>query len=107
MPEKPSPIGAIKIGDICLGKFTKDDVWYRARIIKESPKNHYLVHYIDFGNYETLSKDRMGAISEDLKKVEPGVIRVSLYGVAASKEALPILRDFLDAEVTVQLLEQS
>jgi hypothetical protein len=44
-----------------LAKFT-DDVYYRGKILKEAGANKYSVHYIDYGNYETVTKSNLGLL---------------------------------------------
>lgn len=37
-------------------KFSSDEQYYRAKILKETAPGKYHVHYIDFGNYEVVLK---------------------------------------------------
>ena len=38
------------MGGLYTGKFTADDEYYRAKVIKEAGANKYQVLYIDYGN---------------------------------------------------------
>lgn len=48
-------------GDICAAKFTVDDEWYRVKVEKVQGGNAH-VHYIDYGNKETLPSTRLAAL---------------------------------------------
>lgn len=45
-------------GDICAAKFTADNEWYRVKVEKLQGGNAS-VHYIDYGNKETLPSTRL------------------------------------------------
>ena len=80
VPQNPPLATKIVVGELYCGKFAVDDVWYRARIIREI-KDKYEVHYIDFGNYEVIGKDRIGLISQELRQVKSQLYRCSLYDI--------------------------
>ncbi len=80
MPQKPQPATTFEIGGIYNAKFT-DDIYYRARIVREAGRDKYYVHFIDYGNYDQVTKANIGTLSEDLKKVKSPLYKCSLYGV--------------------------
>lgn len=43
-----------KKGDLCAACFSVDYCWYRARILRTSPKS-VVLQFIDFGNEETIN----------------------------------------------------
>jgi hypothetical protein len=99
VPQKPQAATSFEIDGIYNAKFT-DDVYYRARIVKESGKEKYYVHFIDYGNYDHVSKANIGTLSEDLKKVKSPLYKCSLFGVdGLTNEALHILKDFIGANL--------
>jgi len=51
-----------KKGDMCSAQFTLDNQWYRARIVRVLPTDQVEVLYVDYGNSETLGKDRIRAL---------------------------------------------
>ena len=64
--------------------------------------NKYHVLYIDYGNYETISKNDMGQLPEEAKGPKSPLYRCSLYGVDnLSGEGLNILKDYIGAELKV------
>ncbi|XP_074027844.1 staphylococcal nuclease domain-containing protein 1 isoform X2 [Leptinotarsa decemlineata] len=50
-----------KRGDLCAAKFTVDDEWYRVKVEKVQGGNA-TVHYIDYGNKETLPSIRLASL---------------------------------------------
>ncbi|CAH1187308.1 unnamed protein product [Phyllotreta striolata] len=50
-----------KRGDICAAKFTVDDEWYRVKVEKVQG-GKATVHYIDYGNRETLPATRLASL---------------------------------------------
>jgi len=64
IPQNPKPAGQVEVGGLYVGKFTDDDTYYRARILRDAGGNKYHVIYIDFGNVETIHKDRLGVLPE-------------------------------------------
>ena len=55
--EKP-----IKKGTTCAARFSTDDRWYRASVLRAIGKGQYEVYFIDFGNIEIIN-------GNDLKKL--------------------------------------
>lgn len=50
----PGSMTAIKPRDVVAAKFSLDQQWYRAKIEKKASANEYLLHYVDYGNRETV-----------------------------------------------------
>jgi hypothetical protein len=55
--EKP-----IKKDTLCAAKFSTDNRWYRATVIRSIGKGQFEVYFIDFGNIEVVN-------GNDLKKL--------------------------------------
>lgn len=47
------------VGEVCAGRFSDDNTWYRAHVRAQKPDGGYLVEYIDYGNGEVISSSRM------------------------------------------------
>uniref|UniRef100_A0AAR5PJI1 RING finger protein 17 n=1 Tax=Dendroctonus ponderosae TaxID=77166 RepID=A0AAR5PJI1_DENPD len=63
VPRLP-PMKDFAIGKPCLGQFSEDKEWYRAKIVdfkSEDPDVAELL-FVDYGNYETASKERIKCI---------------------------------------------
>ncbi|RZC36999.1 TUDOR and/or SNase domain containing protein [Asbolus verrucosus] len=50
-----------KRGDVCAAKYTVDDEWYRVKVEKVQG-GKATVHYIDYGNRETLPTTRLASL---------------------------------------------
>lgn len=89
---------------MCLGQFSGDQAWYRARVEaadSRDPVNpQYSVAFIDYGNKETLPASRVRAIQPQLEAVPPQAMLCTLaylkvcstshYGSAASGACLTV-----------------
>lgn len=58
MNQKPTPAAKIKVGDLYSAQFT-DGIYYRAKVLKET-KAGFEVFFIDYGNYDVVSKAKIG-----------------------------------------------
>ena len=50
----PGSMAVIKPREVVAAKFSLDQQWYRAKVDKKLNANEYLVHYVDYGNSETV-----------------------------------------------------
>lgn len=66
-----------KAGYYCVGQYTEDDSWYRAKIVG-SNNNMYDVVYIDFGNGESLPASRIKKLSQSFSQLPQQGIFCSL-----------------------------
>mmetsp|Transcript_574 Transcript_574/g.1819 ORF Transcript_574/g.1819 Transcript_574/m.1819 type:complete len:876 (+) Transcript_574:412-3039(+) len=70
-PSGPPPDG-LRAGQQCLGKFTGDDTWYRAKVERVAPEGGmYDVFYVDFGNREQLPGSRVRPMEPEVAAVPP------------------------------------
>ncbi|KAG1640187.1 hypothetical protein G6F44_007079 [Rhizopus delemar] len=58
-----------RVGDTVAAKFTEDNSWYRAKVRRISHEG-IEVHYIDYGNSETLSSARVRALADQFKTLK-------------------------------------
>ncbi|KXJ22761.1 RING finger protein 17 [Exaiptasia diaphana] len=66
--KKYEPLSHASKGMLCCGRYTEDDTWYRAQVLEitsEKPLKA-LVRYIDYGNSEELSGERMRGFPSEL-----------------------------------------
>ncbi len=61
------------VGVQCIAKFTEDDGWYRAEV-KAIDDGSVTVRYIDYGNSEALTTDRLCPIQEEFTQLPPQAI---------------------------------
>lgn len=75
-----------KAGEVCAAKFTLDDGWYRARVLKLEPGKNVTVLYIDYGNSETLSASRLASLPPQFVNIPPFAQEVFLAFVQAPND---------------------
>ncbi|XP_041123566.1 tudor domain-containing protein 1 isoform X2 [Polyodon spathula] len=68
-------------GTTCCSQFTEDNQWYRATVLSYTSKDRVCVGYIDFGNCEELSVDRIRPVSEKFLQLPMQAIPCALAGV--------------------------
>jgi len=96
-----------KIHDIVTAQFTVDDLWYRAQILNELPKTSkdqlYEVRYLDYGNRETISANRIRELPKEyITLIKPQAKDARLYYLKAPAldsefglDSMTALRDLL------------
>ena len=72
---------ALVVGELCLAKFSEDNSWYRAEVIKLLESDLVLVRFVDFGNIETVKPSSLLPINKDLFNLPLITFRCALYGV--------------------------
>lgn len=71
----------LQLNDIVLARYSKDDHWYRAKIIDVLDANLYKVFYIDFGNIEVVSLTSIATCNPQQKKPPSQAVRFRIAGV--------------------------
>jgi len=65
----------LPVGALCLGRFSADDCWYRARVEAVDSGDpvapRFSLFFIDFGNREAVPADRVRPIDAQLAAVPP------------------------------------
>ena len=105
----------------CLGQFTDNDVWHRAQILDLQGNSSVTVFYVDYGNSETLTVDRLHPISDshlklpaqaihchlaDLEGVDPTKVTEYLNEVHCEKTfKVEVQERHTDGSYTVKLYE--
>ena len=105
----------------CLGQFTDNDVWHRAQILDLQGNSSVTVFYVDYGNSETLTVDRLHPISDshlklpaqaihcrlaDLEGVDPTKVTEYLNEVLCEKTfKVEVQERHADGSCTVKLYE--
>ncbi|XP_056385439.1 tudor domain-containing protein 1 isoform X2 [Hyla sarda] len=76
-----SPEFSPATGDICAAKFTEDNSWCRAIVVRRVSDESVLVGYLDFGNTETLPVSRVRHIEPDFLSLPFQAAQCCLAGV--------------------------
>ncbi|XP_046658850.1 uncharacterized protein LOC124353077 [Homalodisca vitripennis] len=93
-----SPIsGSPALGDLCVAEF--DYAWSRVQVICLNPLT---VKYIDFGNSEITTADKLFTIPTELKDIPPFLIKIKL----ADETPKNYLETELGESLTIEPIEQ-
>ena len=77
---KPSQMPLV-VGDVCVTKFSEDQQWYRAVVTEVRCGGEYCVHFIDFGNNETVPAQSVMVCPEHLLSIPVLAVKCSIGGV--------------------------
>ena len=69
--------------DIVAAQFSEDEQWYRGRVLSVQNGGQFEVVFIDYGNSEILSLDKMRQLDETLFAYPPLALECFLSGVEA------------------------
>lgn len=58
VPQNPKPVEKVQVGGIYAVEF--DGEYYRGKILKEALNGKYQVFFVDYGNYDTVPKAKIG-----------------------------------------------
>ena len=76
---------ALVIGELCLAKFSEDNSWYRAEVIRLLDRGELVqVLFVDFGNSETVKSSSLLPINKNLFNLPLITFSCALYGVSYS-----------------------
>lgn len=89
MAKQARPLKAFGLGAICLARYSKDQLWYRARIQSYEHRQHQdgnsgyrlYVTYLDYMNSEHVSLDDVRVCPTELYKCPARLVRVRLHGI--------------------------
>ncbi|XP_074643884.1 protein tudor-like [Tubulanus polymorphus] len=77
----------VSIGMPVIGQYSQDDGWYRA-IVKGTNNDEVEVHYVDYGDAETIDKNKLRKLNAEFLQLPQQIIPCSLYNVS-SRESWP------------------
>ena len=69
-------------GELVCAQYTKDDQFYRAKVINVIPESEsYEIEFVDFGNVDTVSFDRLRCLDPQLVTHSPLAFKCGLFGL--------------------------
>ncbi|XP_046422936.1 maternal protein tudor isoform X1 [Neodiprion fabricii] len=94
-------------GLCCVAQYSSDSKWYRA-VVQTNKADSASVHFIDYGNAETVVNDKIKEIQPDLAKLSAQAVHCKLFGAtkttwsdeeidtfAQSTEGIPLEAEFI------------
>ena len=76
-------IDRISPGMYCVAKYNEDGGWYRGRVLKQTTHMDCLIHYIDYGNAETVNIRDLRMLHPQFAQLPAQAINCSLSGVSS------------------------
>ena len=82
------------LGQLCIAKYSQDNVWYRARVIQVDNLGplgddcKVKVQFIDYGNEEVIDTDQLRPFQHQFKCLPAQAVRCSLVGFKVSAPSL-------------------
>lgn len=73
----------IQPGMSCIAQYSCDSKWYRA-IIKAKSAENATVHFIDYGNTETVGRDQIKELLSEFAKLSAQAVHCKLFGAIKS-----------------------
>ena len=97
------PASRFAVGTMVMCQFSSDKQWYRASVESAAKDgSSYDVFYVDFGNRESVTADRMRPLTPDLLSTPPlaqhfqlAYVRVPSYNADGGSEAVELLGEVL------------
>ncbi|XP_064604917.1 uncharacterized protein LOC135470098 [Liolophura sinensis] len=91
------PLNDAKVGSKCCARFSEDEAWYRAEILKIST-DKTTVRFIDFGNCDSVSSvTELRGIPADLTSIPPFCIQFRAQSLLSSKKISEVMQ-FVDGK---------
>lgn len=90
-----------KRGDVCAARFSQDNQWYRARVELIKGREHVEVLYIDFGNREVTSANKLAALPATYQNTPPGAreFRLALVQVPSDPDYAQLALDQFNSDL--------
>ena len=76
-----SPPALLEVGRFCVAQYSGNNAWYRAKILEVrdgGERVEIAVHFVDLGNYETVSPAHVLGLNQNLAALAGQAIRCSL-----------------------------
>ncbi|XP_071965838.1 tudor domain-containing protein 15-like isoform X2 [Antedon mediterranea] len=81
-----TPLTEAIVGDVCLAKYSLDEVWYRA-VITGTEDSHIFVTFIDYGNTDALQLHGLKKMPSELQSIPAQALECTLHSVAPLEDS--------------------
>ena len=109
--EAPLSASALQPGQECCGQFSQDGVWYRARALECPSSGQVAVQYVDFGNSEWLTPDKVRPMKDEFFKLPAQALKLSLANIRPahqvwSQEAVEWLKIIANRQLKAKIVHR-
>ena len=84
----PASLTCPSIGNLCLAKYSEDNMWYRAKVLKVCEEVCHVL-YMDYHNFEKVHISNMAACPKAIESLPQVAIRCSLHGLPCGFDPNP------------------
>ena len=98
-------------GQECCALFTLDNMWYRARVLEFPKPGEILVQYVDFGNSELVTPDKIRSTKEEFFGLPAQALKLSLANVRPAchvwnQEAVEWLKHIVNKKLKTKVVHR-
>ena len=109
--EAPMPTSSLQPGQECCAQFSQDGLWYRARVLEGPPSEQIAIQYVDFGNSEWLTADKIRHMKDEFFKLPTQALKLSLANIRPAhqvwdQEAVKWLKVVVNRELKARVVHR-
>ena len=98
-------------GQECCALFTQDNTWYRARVLECPKPGEIVVQYVDFGNCELVTPDKIRPTKEEFFGLPAQALKLSLANVRPvchvwNQEAVEWLKHIVNKKLKTKVVHR-
>ena len=98
-------------GQECCALFTLDNMWYRARVLDYPKPGEIVVQYVDFGNSELITPDKIRSTKEEFFGLPAQALKLSLANVRPAchiwnQEAVEWLKHIVNKQLKTKVVHR-
>lgn len=98
-------------GQECCALFTLDNTWYRARVLEYAKTGEIVVQYVDFGNSELVTPDKIRSTREEFFDLPAQALKLSLANVRPAchvwnQEAVEWLKHIVNKKLKTKVVHR-
>jgi staphylococcal nuclease domain-containing protein 1 len=93
----------VKLGTLCCARYTNDDKFYRAKILKTLKDDKFQVEFLDYGTVDECSKEDLMKLDNSIAMIEPQAVLCELaylkYSQNSMRKALETVTNFVNIDL--------
>lgn len=105
------PVSTLLPGQECCAQFSQDSLWYRARVLECPSSERIEVQFVDFGNSELSTPDKIRVMRDEFFKLPAQALKLSLANIlptnnAWSQEAVHWLKVIVNRQLKATVIKR-